>query len=132
MTHKTAIITEHLLSNNQILTHLNIHAINFVPHLLFKKELASLWDKIRHISGPLIISGDFNTWNRTRLRTLTAATNQLNLTQVEFPDPRPIKTLNRQHLDYIFYRDLTLKEAQALSVPDISDHNPLIARFCLA
>lgn len=128
-THKTAIISQHTLANQQTLTHINIHAINFVPHYIFKKELQLLWHKIEQLSGPLIISGDFNTWNKTRLTTLTTATQKLHLKMVDFPDSKPIKTLNRQPLDHIFYRGLTLDNAMALTVPHISDHNPLIATF---
>ena len=90
-----------------------------------------LLHKIEPISGPMIFSGDFNTWNKTRLRTLQTITQQLDLTMVEYPDIRPIKTLNRQPLDHIFYRGLQLKKSRAISVPHISDHNPIIAEFSL-
>lgn len=132
MTHKTALITEHRLANGDTLTHVNIHAINFVPHQLFRKELQLLWKRLAHLEGPMIISGDFNTWNLTRLKTLDSATKQLGLRLTLFPDSRAIKTLNRQPLDHIYYRGLTLQNSEVLSIPEISDHNPLIATFCLA
>lgn len=132
MTHKTALITHHLLADGQTLIHVNIHAINFVPHHFFKTELRLLWNNITHTKGPLIVSGDFNTWNKTRLATLLSATRQLNLSMVSYPDNSAVKTLNRQPLDYIFYRGLTLQDSLALSVPEFSDHNPLIASFSLA
>lgn len=129
-THKPAVITQHPLSNSQVLTHVNIHAINFVPHFIFRKEMNLIWHKVKSFNGPMIVSGDFNTWNRARLNSLLQATKQLNLTMVEFPDNKPIKTLNRKPLDHIFYRGLTLIQAQAMAVP-ISDHNPLIAEFSI-
>lgn len=129
MTHKTALITQHELANRETLIHVNIHAINFVPHTLFLKELHLLWAQLSHHTGPMIISGDFNTWNSTRLKTLLQATQQLDLQQVSFPDSRPIKTLLRLPLDHIFYRGLNLNDSQALSVPNISDHNPILATF---
>ncbi|MGM0541766.1 MAG: endonuclease/exonuclease/phosphatase family protein [Pseudomonadota bacterium] len=128
-THKTALITEHNLANGQILTHVNIHAINFVPHMYFKKELNLLWNHLSHRNGPMIISGDFNTWNQTRLKTLLQVTSQLQLHPVSYPDNRAIKTMLRQPLDHIFYRGLKLIKSEALSIPRISDHNPLIAQF---
>ncbi len=130
-THKPAIITQHPLNDGQILTHVNIHAINFVPHYVFKKELQLLIHKIEELEGPLIISGDFNTWNKARVTTLAKTVNKLGLTKVDYPDIRPIKTLNRQPLDHIFYRNLTLKNSRAITVPHISDHNPIIAEFSL-
>lgn len=128
-THKTALITHHPLNNGQVLIHVNIHAINFVRNQVFNQELQHLWSFLSHQSGPMIISGDFNTWNKTRLKVLQQATRKLNLKAVNFPDTQPIKTLLRQPLDHIFYRELNLKNALALNIPNISDHNPLIATF---
>lgn len=130
-THKPAVITNHPLSDGSVLTHVNIHAINFVPHYVFKKELQLLWNKIENIEGPLIISGDFNTWNKTRVKTLRTATDRLHLNKVDYPDIRPIKTLNRQPLDHIFYRNLRLQSSRVINVPHISDHNPIIAKFSI-
>lgn len=128
-THKTALITEYNLANGQTLTHVNIHAINFMPHIFFKKELSLLWHQLSQHTGPMIISGDFNTWNKTRMKTLLQATSKLQLQLVAFPDHSAIKTMLRQPLDHIFYRGLTLIRSEALSIPQISDHNPLIAKF---
>jgi len=128
-THKTALITHHLLANGLTLIHVNIHAINFVRNKTFNKELKFLWSLLMHQTGPMIVSGDFNTWNKNRLRSLEKVAHRLDLQAVTFPDKRPIKTLLRQPLDHIFYRELTLLEAHAIAVPNISDHNPLIASF---
>ena len=128
-TYKPAIITRHRLSNQQTLTHVNIHAINFVPHYIFKRELLVIWHRLEELEGPMIISGDFNTWNKTRIQTMLNATEKLGLSMVSYPDCKPIKTLNRQPLDHIFYRGLTLLESQAIAVPHISDHNPILAQF---
>jgi endonuclease/exonuclease/phosphatase (EEP) superfamily protein YafD len=115
MTHKTALITEHPLSNGLQLTHVNIHAINFVPHALFKKELLHLWQHLAQRHGPMIISGDFNTWTTNRMNTLRTAAESLGLKQVTYPDSRPINLL----------------DAHTFDVPEFSDHNPLTATFCL-
>lgn len=129
-TYKPAVITQHQLANSLTLTHVNIHAINFVPHFIFRKEMNLIWHKVKNFTGPIIVSGDFNTWNRARLKSLLHATTQLGLTMVEYPDSKPIKTLNRQPLDHIFYRGLNLHRAKAMAVP-LSDHNPLMAEFSI-
>ncbi|AZR82351.1 endonuclease/exonuclease/phosphatase family protein [Thiomicrospira sp. S5] len=130
-THKTALVTEHCLQNGETLTHINIHAINFVPNRLFQQELNLLWHLIAEKSGPMIVSGDFNTWNKTRVAMLEKAVQQLGLSEVAYPDTRPIRTLNRQILDYVFYRGLTVQSARAFHVEEISDHNPLEVVFAL-
>lgn len=129
MTHKTALITEHPLQNGETLIHVNIHAINFVSHGAFRKELQLIWHLLSEKKGPMILSGDFNTWNKTRVKTLNTAIKQLNLTEVHYPTHNAIKTLNWQPLDYVFYRGLSVEKSQALDVPEISDHNPLIVHF---
>ncbi|WP_019557353.1 endonuclease/exonuclease/phosphatase family protein [Thiomicrorhabdus arctica] len=128
-THKTALITQHPLQNGQILTLVNIHAINFVPNYIFKKELQMLWSHLSQTPGPLIVSGDFNTWNEARKTILNTAAEELDLTLAPLANPQAIKTLNRQPLDHVFYRGLHLTDSYALSVPSISDHNPLITTF---
>ena len=130
-THKSAITTQFLLTDNSTLTHVNIHAINFVPLMIFKRELQLLLKSIQSIEGPLILSGDFNTWNKARVKVLNKSTQKLGLTQVKFDDQKPIKTLNRQPLDHVFYRGLKLLDSRAINVPKISDHNPIIAQFTL-
>ncbi|PLA73933.1 EEP domain-containing protein [Hydrogenovibrio sp. SC-1] len=131
LTYKASLITLHPLSSGEILTHLNIHAINFVPHLLFKREIEAIRALLEQLTGPMILSGDFNTWNKKRVATLFNSMGALGLKRVTYPDERPIKTLNRQPLDYIFYRGLEIDSAQAMRVPNISDHNPLIVDFKL-
>lgn len=129
-THKTALITQHLLSNNQTLTHVNIHAINFVTNTTFYRELNKVWQYLEHVSGPIILSGDFNTWNAKRALNLMNAVDKLHLKTVAFPDHKPIKTMLRHPIDFIFYRDLILKESEAIPIKTISDHNPILATFC--
>lgn len=131
MTHKTALITEHSLQNGETLTHVNIHAINFVPHGAFRKELQLILHLLSDKEGPMILSGDFNTWNKTRVKTLNTAIKHLDLTEVSYPTHQTIKTLNRQPLDYVFYRGLKVEKSEALDVPEISDHNPLIVHFSI-
>ncbi|WP_319381809.1 endonuclease/exonuclease/phosphatase family protein [Thiomicrorhabdus sp.] len=128
-THKTSLITEHLLANGERLTHINIHAINFVPNRLFKQELSHLWNLVSEKKGPMIVSGDFNTWNKARVSFLENTARQLGLEQVVYPDVSPIRTLNRQILDYVFYRGLKVHSSRAFDVKHISDHNPLEVVF---
>lgn len=128
-THKTALITEHLMNNQQVLTHVNIHAINFVTNSVFYQELNKLWQHLEHIDGPIILSGDFNTWNAKRTNNLNLTTQKLNLKKVEFLDNKPVKTMLRHPIDFIFYRGVELEHSMALNVKNISDHNPILATF---
>lgn len=130
-THKSAMVSKFKIANGDILTLVNIHAINFVPHFIFYKELKQLFQSLENISGPMIFAGDFNTWSKRRIKTLNSFMESLGLIQAQVNDTKHIKTLNRQPLDHIFYRGLKIMQAKAIAVPSISDHNPIYAEFCI-
>ncbi|AVH72583.1 endonuclease/exonuclease/phosphatase family protein [Nostoc sp. 'Lobaria pulmonaria (5183) cyanobiont'] len=134
-TPKISLITEYLLSeqNTTILT-INTHLINFVDLNKFKIQLNELERALSTHRGPLIFSGDFNTWSRKRAVILNQVTTQLGLTPVIFaPDEKEkIKRfLLSPPLDHIFYRNLSVKKASAKVLDQIcsSDHKPLLAEF---
>lgn len=128
-TRKSALATLHYFEDGSYVTVVNVHAINFVLHVQYKKELLRLAEQIVNIEGSMILCGDFNTWNKKRHETMMAFVKSLGLKAVEFETKRHIKSFNRQPLDYIFYRGLSIVNQKVLNIPTISDHNPLIARF---
>lgn len=128
-THKISLITHHDLSNGKTLLIVNIHAINFVRNSDFKHELDYIYSAIKSHSGSMIVAGDFNTWNRKRVSCLQEFAKSLSLKRVEFYDESKIKKVFANSLDHIFYRDLELLYSQAIESREISDHNPIIARF---
>ena len=130
-THKVTLITEHKLSNNKKLLIVNLHAINFVKNSDFYDELNSIKKIIKPHKGAMIVAGDFNTWNRKRVRFLKEFTSELSLKEVKFNDNTNIKKVFTNSLDYIFYRDLELIDSKVINSKNISDHNPIIATFNL-
>ncbi|HEY9711625.1 MAG TPA: endonuclease/exonuclease/phosphatase family protein, partial [Oculatellaceae cyanobacterium] len=84
--------------------------------------------------GPIIFSGDFNTWSRKRAALVELAATRLGLTPVAFA-PSETKKIKRfllsPPLDYIFYRGLSEKKASAKVLDQVSssDHKPLLAEF---
>ena len=129
-TKKTLLITTHDIQG-ALLTVVNLHAINFVPHTLFNQELTKLQKRLDSIQTPLIIAGDFNTWSDKRLEILHKFADTLSLTQANIEHNHHIKSFNDRALDHIFFRELHLKDAQAIDTQNISDHNALYACFKL-
>ena len=134
-TPKVSLITEYPLSNKrETLLAINSHLINFVDLNKFKSQLHELEFALSAHSGPLIFSGDFNTWSRKRAAILELAATRLGLTSVAFT-PHESKKIKRfllsPPLDYIFYRGLSEKKASAIVLDHISssDHKPLLAEF---
>lgn len=128
-THKSQVITHHPLQGGDTLLVANIHAINFVRHGQFNQEIAVLRQVLLQHEGPLIVAGDFNVWSRSRRLYLAQFCRAMGLKKAVMEDAKYIKTYRRQPLDFIFYRDLTLRSAIAINTPTVSDHNPIYAQF---
>ncbi len=104
----------------------NIHAINFTLRTkYFSTQLHSIQEILVAHKGPVIFSGDFNTWSKQRLNVLNNVATTANLTQVEFK-----RDLRKQvfgvSLDRIFIRDIKIVKSKS-KVSKASDHNPIFA-----
>jgi endonuclease/exonuclease/phosphatase (EEP) superfamily protein YafD len=108
----------------------NIHAINFVGVNKFSRQVAQVVDLIVGHEGPLVLAGDFNTWNPRRKKILAKAAESLGLNRVPVA-ARRLRHLN-QVLDHVFYRGLELLASRPLRHIKSSDHVPLWAEFRLA
>ncbi|MCB0341114.1 MAG: endonuclease/exonuclease/phosphatase family protein [Pseudobdellovibrionaceae bacterium] len=98
----------------------NIHGINFVANSDFKKQIRQLFNELAQHRGPILLGGDFNTWNADRRKFLVKMTQSQDLVHVTWP---------RDHrffeLDHIFVRGLDVKRSHILDYVDSSDHEPL-------
>lgn len=135
-TPKVSLITEYSLSGSQVtLLTVNIHGINFVSTRKFNSQLQQLEAQLRYHQGPIILSGDFNTWNRYRMKLLQTMVNRLDLDQVNFTPAhrKNLKQFFTYPLDHIFYRGLSQCPGSAgvLTEFSSSDHNPLVVELML-
>jgi endonuclease/exonuclease/phosphatase (EEP) superfamily protein YafD len=128
---KTILITRYPLSDShRSLMIANVHMINFAPHLTaFYDQVRQMSDVLLHHQGPMILSGDFNTWSEGRLAIIEEMTNSLTLMPVEFKTSLVRKVFG-QPVDRVYYRGLTVESARVIEVTS-SDHNPLRVRFRL-
>ena len=129
---KTVLITRYPLSGtDEYLVIANIHMINFSFDLAgYRAQLEKAVEMLSQHRGPLIISGDFNSWNRERLKILADITQKLGAKEVVF-DIDKRATFVGQQVDHIFYRKLVPLEALTEKVTT-SDHNPMLVTFRLA
>ena len=118
-----------LKGSNRSLLVANIHAVNFTLGTgAFRTQLHQLAHALEEYDGPIILAGDFNTWNDSRIRVLEQTLiDPLSLDKVPF-DPTHLKTVFEHNLDYVFYRGLQVvaKEAHDTTA---SDHNPMWVTF---
>ena len=128
-THKNILISSYTLHNKKKLFVVNIHAINFKSTKAYSHEINTLVSFLSNHQGPLIVAGDFNSWNKKRNLILLDTLKILHLKKVLFLNEQNIKKFRQFTLDHIFYRDLKLLNAEALNCNKISDHNPLYSLF---
>lgn len=111
--------------SSQVLTVVNTHGINFVDNTSYRKEITRIYEAVKNYPTPLIIAGDFNTWNDERNIILRELCQKLKLRAANFfPDHR--LRFNKHPLDHFLYSDdLTVIEAKVEGFYQGSDHKPL-------
>lgn len=131
-THKASLIS-HININNTKVVVVNIHAINFKSNKVYEYEFEKIKDfiKPKNISHPIIIAGDFNTWNRTRVKLIKDFCRTFNFKVAFLEEGELVKSFQKNYLDFVLYRGLILDDAKAIDCQKISDHNPIIANFSL-
>jgi endonuclease/exonuclease/phosphatase (EEP) superfamily protein YafD len=129
---KSVLITRYPLSGTALeLLVANIHAINFTMDTsVFKKQIDRLQGFLAAHRGPLIVSGDFNTWTTGRMSRVMAMAEHLGLTAVRFVENRRAQFFGHD-VDHVYYRGLEANNA-ATPIVSTSDHNPLTVVFKLA
>ncbi len=128
-TKKSALLSRHLLQNGEKLALLNLHAINFVPHRLFVKELDRITKLIESTEEErFIVAGDFNTWSKKRQESIKKITEASGLVRLLPDNENEIKSILGMPLDHIYYRGLEPASALVIDTP-VSDHNPIYVRF---
>ena len=124
-TPKATTITRYgLTGSEQPLLVINAHMVNFEWGV---EGFIQQWQEIEQVlkqhNGPLIVAGDFNTWNVERVGVLETVKRRHNLTSVAFyPDFRT--AFFGLPLDHVLLRNLNATKAQLL-VSTKSDHNSL-------
>lgn len=113
----------------QSLLVLNSHGINFRLRRPFLDQMLQFEERLRHHLGPIILVGDFNTWERGRVRILEAVTRSLGLSHVRFPPG--IKSISGHELDRVYIRGGEAVEQRVFVDPLASDHSLLSFKFLL-
>ncbi len=124
-TPKATSITQFALEgHDETLLVVNVHAVNFSLGLgSYKRQFKQISDVLEGHQGPIILSGDLNTWRRGRTQTIEAMAEELELLPVRFSDDNRKRFLGSP-LDHIYVRGLFATNSDS-SVVTSSDHNPM-------
>jgi endonuclease/exonuclease/phosphatase (EEP) superfamily protein YafD len=126
---KATNITRYALTGtDETLLVVNVHLINFTFGVSdMRAQLDQALAFVELHSGPVIVSGDFNTWSARRSKVVTQALTRLNLQPVEYTNDLRTRIFG-QPVDHLYVRDI--KAATATSHPvESSDHNPISMVF---
>lgn len=128
-TQKATLVTEYALTDsNKTLLVVNIHGVNFtLGHSALQEQLREAQVIIGQHAGPVLFSGDFNTWNGRRTAMLQQLVDDLGLVALEYDVDHRTRVFGRV-LDHIYVRGLETVQASTLDVRS-SDHNPMTAEL---
>lgn len=125
----TSITQFGLTGRDETLLVVNLHSVNFSFGLgSYKRQFEQIAGVLRGHSGPVILSGDFNTWREGRLRTVQSLAREFRLEPLDFADGRSL--FFGRPVDHIYVRGLTPRDVRTASVSS-SDHNPLSVTLSL-
>lgn len=120
--------TYSLEGKEETLLLINLHGVNFTfTAEPLKQQLSPYFTLIKNHQGPVIISGDFNTWTQSKTDLIKKRLSALRLKQVSFSQDQR-KTAFGYPLDHVFYRDLKVLSATSIDT-DASDHAPILVTF---
>jgi len=124
-TPKAMLVTQYGLSGADVtLLVINIHGVNFSLGMQeLRRQMAAAGSIIAAHQGPVLFSGDFNTWRGGRLRLVNDTLGNLGLEALEY-DADHRKRFLGWPLDHIYVRGLDAVTATTYDV-DSSDHRPM-------
>jgi endonuclease/exonuclease/phosphatase (EEP) superfamily protein YafD len=119
LTPKLTIFGEYEVMGQRILF-VCTHVLNFVMTSAFTESLYEIAERISKFSGPVILAGDFNTWNIKRYLIMKSIFRDLQMEHLDLEnDGRILK------LDHVFVRGFEVLKAEVLHTSTGSDHFPL-------
>lgn len=142
---KVSLLTEYPLPSGKSLLTVNVHLLNFERwgDLKIRDQLADLKSLMIIHPGPIIMAGDFNTWNEKRLQLVEEIAGELKLAEViDFPAGRTTGDMGSDFfnsifgiqtelsLDRVYYRGFSIDSARVLPY-ESSDHKPIAVRLTL-
>lgn len=128
---KTGLATIYPLDKQpQSLLLINIHGVNFTFSAApLKEQIQPYLTLIKSHRGPVIFSGDFNTWSAPRLEEVEQTLQKEGFQEALFKSDQRT-TVFGQPLDHIYYRGLQIIKSESWAT-EASDHTPQLVTFTL-
>ncbi|WP_019615894.1 endonuclease/exonuclease/phosphatase family protein [Psychromonas ossibalaenae] len=126
---KTGLAAAYPLQNSsQTLLVINLHGVNFTfTSQPLKNQLQPYLSLIKQHNGPILFSGDFNTWTDARLESVELALIKSGFKETLFKKDLRISVFGLP-LDHVYYRGLKIIDSQSIAT-NASDHSPQLVTF---
>lgn len=119
LTPKLTLFSEYQMGPQKVLF-VCTHVLNFVTLGAFTASLYEIAEKISTFNGPIVLAGDFNTWNFKRYTIMKSIFRDLGMEHLDLEnDGRILK------LDHVFIKGFDVLKAQVHHTVVSSDHFPL-------
>ncbi|HNP34850.1 MAG TPA: endonuclease/exonuclease/phosphatase family protein [Woeseiaceae bacterium] len=130
-TPKATSITQFALrGTDETLLVVNVHAVNFSLGLgTYKRQFQQIEDVLIGHAGPIILSGDLNTWRAGRVATIESLAADLELTELSFGADHRTRVFGLP-IDHIYLRGFATATAVS-SIVTSSDHNPIAVTLAM-
>lgn len=108
---------------------ISVHAINFETTGAFKRQMDQIEEELKRHQGPVLLAGDFNTWNATRTNYLFNLAKRHQLAASEYVNETSRMRFRGWPLDHIFTRGAVVKSAEVVKDSQGSDHKPFLVEM---
>ncbi len=110
---------------------ISVHAINFETTGAFRRQMDQIEEEIRKHEGPILLAGDFNTWNGARTMYLSRLAQRHRLVESDYINGQSRLSFNGWFLDHLFTRGAEVKKAEVIANSVGSDHRPFLVEFSI-
>lgn len=127
---KATNIVEYAMASQQRLLSVNLHGINFTLGTEdYQQQINDVVKVLQQHQGPIIIAGDFNTWNEARQAVVIKALTKLGLSEASYLNDKRTTAFGLA-LDQVWTRSVTINATQVREITS-SDHNPILATLTI-
>lgn len=108
---------------------ISVHAINFETNGAFRRNMNQVEEEIEKHIGPVLLAGDFNTWNGSRTNYLSLMAKRLGLAEADYINGDQRMTFKGWYLDHIYTRGAEIKSVKVVGESMGSDHKPFLVEI---
>lgn len=110
---------------NELLV-VSVHGINFETNGAFRRHMIQIKEEVEKHIGPVLIAGDFNTWNSSRTNFLKLLTHRLGLVEAPYKNGDDRMSFGGHFLDHVYTRGILVTKAEVVVDSNGSDHKPFL------